>query len=231
MRTLLYCPVIHMEADLGSLSSGIAGRGISDYGEEFWERHKKTVSGFWDSVARFFSMLPAYGLKVFQDGMVADGETGLKIVLEGVDGGSKNFEVVNDLIERGAVLVRTEDIALVKEEMAHFVRILRAGTLPEKTAACLRYKAVKKGLLKRRDRFMAQRIAEAVGPGETGALFVGAYHDVAAFLPGDIRAVFLKDIGSVREYQRLIPGRERKKERFDRLSAYLISPITVVLPS
>lgn len=225
MKKLIYVPVIHMEADLGSISADMVRQGISDLGEKFWERHKITIAGFWDSVAAFFSKLDASGLKVFQDGMVADGEMGRKIVEEGVRSGSKNYEVVDGLLGRGAVLVNTEDLALVKEEREHIVKILKARTAAEKVAAFVKYNARKNSLLKKRDEFIARRVSETLDEGDTGVLFIGAYHNVKAYLPDDIRVIELKDAAKLREYQRTIPAHKKNKDALDRLSTYLVAAI------
>ncbi len=225
MKKLIYVPVIHMDVDLGSLSTEMVSLGISDFGEKFWERHKTTIAGFWDSVAAFFSKLAARGLRIYQDGMVADGEMGLKIVEEGVRGGSKNYEVVGDLLGRGAVLVKTEDIALVREEMEYIKKIFNAKTVSEKMNAVLTYKIKKKGLLKRRDEFIARRIMDTLDDGDAGVLFIGAYHNVKDYLPDDISVVELKDMVMVREYQKMVPAHKKNKDAFDKLSAYLVAPV------
>ena len=43
MKTLLYVPIIHATADLGSLGKDVNKRGIENVGEEVWEEHIKTV--------------------------------------------------------------------------------------------------------------------------------------------------------------------------------------------
>ena len=60
-------------------------------------KHKKTVVNFWDSVAVFLGSLTAIGFRLYQDGLVADGEIGMKIVEQGVRDGSKNYEIIAQL--------------------------------------------------------------------------------------------------------------------------------------
>ena len=68
MRTLIYVPIIHTAADLGSLAKDVAKRGIADLGEGFWEEHKKTVEGFWNVISYYFDALNVSGMKIYQDG-------------------------------------------------------------------------------------------------------------------------------------------------------------------
>lgn len=55
MRKLIYVPIIHMNADLGTVAKAVDKRGIADFGEEFWRKHKETVSGFWDVIVNYFA--------------------------------------------------------------------------------------------------------------------------------------------------------------------------------
>ncbi len=210
-----------MEADLGSLASDIAKRGIASLGEEVWQKHMGTVKSFWDSMAGYFEKLEVSNFKVYQDGMVADGEMGLKILEEGLKSGSKNFEIILKLIKRGAVLVKTEDFALVKRERDYLVELTKAKTRIGKLIAYLKYRLIKNELLKERDRFIANRISETLNQGETGILFIGAYHDIIPKLAKDIQAREIKDTKKIREYQEAFHHRKINTKRFEELSKYL----------
>lgn len=228
MRTLIYVPIIHMAADLGTLAPAVGERGIMGLGEEVWKEHLQTVKDFWDSLARYFDGLEVSGFKIFQDGLLANGEIGQKIVEEGLKSGSKNYEIISRLIHKGAVLVKTEDFALVKEERDHLIGLTKAGTKREKLIAYLKYKLSKNHLLKRRDRFIAERINETLKKGETGILFIGAYHNIIPMLNEDISVTEVKKIDKVREYQRLLPFHKKYKEQFEGLSRYMVSSVSEI---
>ena len=68
MRKLIYVPIIHMSADLGSIAKQVDKRGIAGFGEEFWKKHRETISGFWDSIVNYFSSLEVENFKIYQDG-------------------------------------------------------------------------------------------------------------------------------------------------------------------
>jgi len=93
MRRLLYAPVIHMSADLGEISSKVSEKGIAHIGEGLWAAHMKTVDGFWFVLADFFGRIEAKGLKIYQDGMLANGDIGRRIVDDAVRKGSRDFEI------------------------------------------------------------------------------------------------------------------------------------------
>jgi len=226
MRQLIYIPVIHMSADLGSIAKQVDKRGIAGFGEEFWERHKETISGFWDSIVKYFTDLEVEHFKIYQDGMVTDGEVAQKIVEEGVKSGSKNFEIIENLVKKGAVIVHTEDLALVKKERDRIVRISQAKTITRKLAAYFQYRLTRDWLLRKRDNYVAKRIDETLSHGETGILFMGAYHNIVPKLSKKILITTVKDPDKVGDYQRLLLHCKRNKEEFEELARYLVAPVT-----
>lgn len=225
MGQLYLVPILHMGADMGSLAAPLEEAAEAEFGQELWQKHKETVSGFWDSIGRYFDVLDATGFNIYQDGMVADGEIGLKIVTEGISHGSKNYEIVGKLMQRGAVLVQTENPALVKQEYAFVAKMAHARTPREKEAWAHRYKTAQGRLLQQRDDFIAQRIRATLGEGGRGILFVGAYHNVLSKLPADVHVSQVKDVATIREYHKVLSGLKKPNPRFLELADYLVSPI------
>lgn len=225
MRTLLYVPIIHTSADLGSLAAAVNRRGIAGLGEDLWTRHRLTVEGFWRVVTGWCDSIDVAGMQLYQDGMITDGEVGQKIVEAGVKAGSQNYELVDSLLRRGAVLVKTEDFALVKQERDCLLAMTQAKSTTRKLIAFLKYKFVKNRLLAQRDRFIAEQIAQTLPENRTGILFIGAYHAIRPNLPADIQVREVKDIRKVGAYQQLLPFYRTHKERFEELGRYLMTPI------
>jgi hypothetical protein len=226
MRQLYYVPVIHTSADLGSLGKTVSQRGEAGLGVEPWQEHLRVVNGFWDAIARYFRSLNVAGMKLYQDGMVAEGDVGATIVAAGAAAGSKNYLLVQDLMHREAILVKTEDFHLVKEELDRLVQVTSARSAAQKLVALAKYRMVRDRLLHKRDRFIAARIAESLAPGETGILFIGAYHHVRAELPKDIAVHEVKETVKVREYHNLVRFGDRRRTRIEALGRYLVAEIT-----
>jgi hypothetical protein len=225
MRTLLYVPIIHTSADLGSLAEEVERRGLEKFGENMWRAHLRTIDGFWDALSLYFDSIHVSGAKIFQDGMIADGDVGLNIIHEGEKAGSKNHQLVSKLLHRGAILMKTEDFNLVKKERDRLLKMIRAKTTAEKIFGLFLYKLTKKTLLKQRDEYIAQRIDRALKEGETGILFIGAYHHVKPRLPRDIKIKEIKETRKIKDYQSLLPFYHKNKKRFEDLSGYLISKV------
>lgn len=209
MRKLYLVPILHMKADMGSMAPELEKLAAEEIGQEEWRRHEEVVERFWDSIDAFFSSLDASGLKIYQDGLIADGTAGLRIVSEGARLGSKNYLIIGKLLERGAALMKTENQLLVKEEYDYIAKIARSKSERERETWASRYRLAQDRLLHQRDDFIAKRIEETLGEGETGVLFIGASHRVQERLPEDILVITVKDDARVSEY-RGTPGKKEK---------------------
>jgi len=226
VRTLIYVPIIHSSADLGSIAEHVAKRGITSLGQDLWEKHKRTVEGFWNVISDYFDSIDVNGVKIFQDGMVADDEVGKKIAEDTAKAGSKNYQLILRLLERGAVLVKTEDFKLVKREYDRLHAITQAKSLTRKIAAFIKYKLVKTILLNKRDAFIAERINQTLKTGEKAVLFIGASHNIKKRLSSSVQIKEIKDATKVRKYQKLLPFYHKNRKQFDELGRYLVSEIT-----
>lgn len=224
MKKLLYVPIIHAEADLGRVAPIIDKRSSQICGKERWTQHKKVVSGFWDSIANFFGALNASNLKIYQDGLMIDGELGKKIVAEGAKKGSKNHEIVLKLMEKGARIMKTEDLSLLKEEYKSIIKLSETKSPIEKMLVYIGYKLRKNPLMKKRDKFIAERINETLQDGEVGVLFIGVYHNVLPRISKDIMVYEVKERSKVKGYFDELVWRKDEK-RFDELAEYLASPV------
>ena len=224
LRRLIYVPIIHVSADLGEVASEIEKRAGSSFGKEDWEKHKEAISGFWDSIARYFFSMEVKDFKIYQDGMVADGEMGMKIVSEGEKKGSNNYKIVSRLVKRGAQLVRTEDFSLVKKEYDYIIKIAKAKKMVKRIIAALNYRFHKKKLLRERDESIADTIDKTLGEGETGILFLGAHHEIVSKLPEDIDIIEVKKRDIINKYQKAFLSK-KDKEKLNKLAEYLTSPV------
>lgn len=201
MRRIIYVPIIHTSADFGSVASEVEKKIIDRYGEEKWERHKKAISDFWDSIHDYFRSLDVKGFKIYQDGLVADGDLGMKIVKTAAEIGSKNYLLVYNLVERGAAIMKTEDIEIVKKERDFVVEMAQSKSFIERLLHYTKYMLCKGRLLKQRDEYIVKRIDETLKEGETGIVFLGALHNVVSMLPKDIELIEVKKKEEVERYE------------------------------
>jgi len=212
---------------MGSMAAELTRKSIDEFGKEFWETHVDTVNKYWEIISQYCDTID-FGdkaVKIYQDGMVADGEIALKIMEDSIKAGSKNYEIISRLVKRGAIIVQTEDLSLVKKELEMLKSIPSSGALIMKVIRIIRFKISRHKLLVQRDNFIAKSIDVTLAPNETGILFIGAYHRVLDKLPKDIVVKEVKEINKVREYQKLLPFHARRIQRFKELSQYLMKHV------
>ena len=153
-----------------------------------------------------------------------DGGLGKKIIEQGARKGSKNHKIVRKLMEKGAKIMKTEDLSLLKEEYNSLIKLSHTKSFLEKMVAYIGYKLRKDPLMEKRDKFIAERINETLGDGEVGVLFIGVYHNVLPRISQDIVVYELKERSKVKAYfDELVRGKDAK--RFKELAKYLISPV------
>ncbi len=225
MKQLLYVPVIHEEADLGSVAASARKKSQEFFGKARWARHKEIVTLFWDRLSGYFSELDPTGLRIYQDGLAAGGELGRRIIEEGAARGSRNYQIVLDLIRRGGEIQKTEDIEILKKELERILQCIQNDSSDKKDSISAENPLKGDRLMEERDRFVAKTIGDTLKEGEQGILFMGAFHRVIGYLPEVIEVREVKNVQKVRDYFTLLIS-DNDKEEFERLSGYMVSPVS-----
>lgn len=208
-RRLIYIPVIHAEADMGS-----AGEALSEATARASEETKRndlasSVERMWEGLQnRVLALaLPSSGSKLYQDGLPVCGRE-LAIARLAAEGGSSNYKILLELVDRGGELVGTEDPRLLVQEHANLKRYLETcATRPRSAAA--RYSAESRRLTVKRDAFVRGRLDETLPPGGTGIIFMGLEHRVDEGLPSSIAVEYLIHRLPFHRQFRIRPARER----------------------
>ncbi len=179
MARLIYIPVIHSSAEMGSAASAYKAAFVARFGEQKWQERCDKFDAIWAAIAAAIDALalnPAT-LKLYQDSLPLCGKE-IALTRDLAALGSHNHRLLAALVDNGAALVGTESPALLLEEY----RLLQsADRAPEEAAT----------LLQKRDQFIAERIDATLHEDETGLLFMGALHQVARLLPPRIRVEYL----------------------------------------
>ena len=223
MRSLIYVPIIHEEADLGSLAAVANEKGLEICGESEWQNHQKTVALFWNRISDYFEKFDTHGLEIFQDGLPVGGELAHRIIREGAKRGSINYRIVLDLMNRGGIIKKTEDLALLQQELQRTRRLSRKDSHGRAEMSTFRKCLTSDRLMADRDRFTAESINKTLK--RRGVLFMGAFHQVKSYLEDDIDVLELKEIEKVRDYfKTLYTTGSREKQAI--LSDYMVSHIS-----
>lgn len=225
MRRLLYVPVMHEEADMGSEATALTLQSAALSGHRRWLLHQETVREFWESIRAFLRSFDPARLKLYQDGLAAGGETGQRIVEEAARRGSKNYQLFAELLDGGAELRKTEDPLLLLSEHQRIHRSMQQESSGESRRDTEPDRLRWGRLMKERDRFIGETITATLEEGGLAVLFIGAGHSVASFLANDISVEMVKDPAKVTAYfQELFLNRDDDK-KLEELRHYLTSPV------
>ena len=192
MRKLIYVPIVHTAADMGSLLPAAKAQFLKKYGEREWDEHNKTIQSFWEGLQQRIVDLNLHYAHtyLYQDGLPACGKE-MDIVTELARQGSQNHRLLLWLDGQGAALVGTEDPQVLVEEYELMRNVLSTPEGEQREADLEAYKSRGKGLLARRDAYMRHRIDTTLPANSTGLLFIGLMHRVDEGLPKDISVSYL----------------------------------------
>ena len=195
---------------MGSMYGTLKDEYIRRFGTQKWEDHSRIIEDFWHGIRnKVFDLDLDYPYtRLYQDGLPVCGKE-MDLVQELVKMGSKNHQILMELIQLGAKLEGTEDPKLLLEEYDYLKNasadldkpevnpVRKDGALTSPSMARLsngvkrRYQRLAKSILQKRDSYIAQRIDETLREGETGLLFIGITHRVNEKLPEDIKTDYL----------------------------------------
>ena len=189
MRTLIYIPIVHTQADMGARREPIRRATVEKLGEEGWAHNIRTIDRFWDRISQEVKGwdLPYARVRLYQDGLPVCGRE-VDIVNDLASAGSRNHQLLLYLMEKGATLMGTESPELLLEEYGLIQQVLARGECETRMEA--QQKALGRRLLERRDRYIAERINGSLCPGETGVLFLGMLHSLEGLLARDVRVSY-----------------------------------------
>ncbi len=185
MRALIYVPIVHSEVDLGSMAGEVRRQFQEAFGAEEWNHRGALLDAMWDGLSAKLFALPLRwpSTRIYQDGLPICGREP-EIVRDLAGKGSRNHQLLADLMGRGAALMGTENPELMLAEYRRTQEVMKAAKERAPDAVVAELKREGEALLGQRDAFVARRIDETLADGETGILFIGLLHRVDEFLDG-----------------------------------------------
>ena len=174
---------------MGSMYGTLKDEYIRRFGTQKWEEHNRIIEDFWHGIRnKVFDLSLDYpNTRLYQDGLPVCGKE-MDIVQELVKMGSRNHQILMELIQLGAKIEGTEDPKLLLEEYDY---LKKASADLDKKQVKRRYQRLAKSILQKRDLYIGQRIDKTLREGETGLLFIGITHKVNEKLPKDIGIDYL----------------------------------------
>lgn len=191
-RRLIWVPIIHTQADLGSLSEAIRRLHHRAFGKGTWDRRLRTVAEMWRQIKNDLAALNLdyHQVRLYQDGLPCCGHE-LDIVRDLAKADSPNHQLLLDLMEKGAKLMGTESPDLLLEEYELARQVLTSAEAGKKRQSARRQQELSQLLLERRDRFIADQISNTLQVNETGLVFLGMLHHLEGRLPPDVAVLRL----------------------------------------
>jgi len=191
-RRLIWIPIVHTQADLGSLGESIRDLYARRYGTARWEERLRSVEELWERIRDEIARLDLdYGrVRLYQDGLPNCGHEAA-IVRDLAQAGSQNHQLLAALMARGARIMGTESPELLIGEYELMRGILGAMKCGKAHGLTPQEKELSTSILQRRDRHIAERINATLCEGETGLLFLGMLHSVEGLLPATVQVVRL----------------------------------------
>lgn len=199
IRELIWVPILHTQADMGSVSESLRSLYSQRLGEREWERHVEVVADMWRGIHDKIEQLDLdYArLRLYQDGLPNCGRE-YEIVRDLAEVGSQNYQLLIELMERGAELTGTESADLLLKEYELVQETLDSLESGDSRSLGEAHRNRREALLRERDRYIARRIDETLHQGETGLIFLGLLHSLHDDLPQDIQLVSLDRVGRAR---------------------------------
>jgi len=190
-RTLCCVRIVHTQVEMGSMGESVRQLTLQKLGAAAWQRRARLIEDMWWGIAEAVDSLPLchQRVRVYQDGLPVCGQE-LKIITELAEAGSRNHQSLLRLRERGATIMGTESPELLMEEYDTAKQFLARGASPPVMGLTGKQKTASEALLQKRDQFIAERINQTLGSGETGILFIGLLHSVERHLAKDINVTY-----------------------------------------
>lgn len=202
MRLLIVAPILHDESDMGTLSVSVREQFIEKNSLQEWDNYQEKIRLWWSVIdARLEELLQALALpfekiRIYQDGLI-DGGNLEKIIQEVAGKGSKNYRLLQSLMQRGAAVMGTESAELLISEY----QFQKNNLHPSQGLGTEDGSLDKTGqaLLLERDKNIAARINNTLCEGEVGFLFIGLRHAVESHLSSDIKCRHLIEVPNLKK--------------------------------
>jgi len=190
-RTLVYIPIVHSQADMGSLGQSIHRSHLHRKGKTVSKRKAAAIDQIWANIESAIERLHLVYPKVrlYQDGLPVCGRE-LDIVQDLAESGSRNHQLLLSMIKKGAILMGTESAELLIKEYELYKSIINTSNIYPVSKMKPPQKALSESVLKARDHYIAQHINQTLCAGETGILFLGMLHASEPFFSADIQITY-----------------------------------------
>jgi len=187
---LLYVPVLHTHRESEDIVFLLKANGAGEHADKPGDEHDKSVRDMWEGIYKKIqeTQVVFSSMRIYQDAMPVCGME-KELVSKLAEKGSRNHQLILDLLNKGARIEGTEDQQLLIKEYDCLTRFIASAH--DRTAALEQYKAESPELMKQRDVFIAGRIKSTLQDGEVPLVFMGMRHGLEELLKDDFIITYI----------------------------------------
>jgi len=187
---LLYVPVLHTHRESEDIVFSLKATGGDTHADIPGDEYDKSVKDMWEGI---YSKLQETGInfssvRIYQDSLPVCGME-KDVVSKLAEKGSRNHQLILDLLNKGARVEGTEDQQLLIKEYDCLTRFITS--VHDHAAALEQYRAESADLMKQRDEFIAGRIKSTLQDGEAPLVFMGVRHGLEEMLKDDFTITYI----------------------------------------
>ncbi|MCX6340079.1 MAG: hypothetical protein NTX71_09220 [Candidatus Aureabacteria bacterium] len=187
---LLYVPVLHTHRESEDIVFSLKASGGGKHADKPGNEYDKSVKDMWDGIYKKIheTQVVFSSMRIYQDSLPVCGME-REVVSKLAEKGSRNHQLILDLLNNGARIEGTEDQQLLIKEYDCLTRFIASAH--DHAAALERYRAESAELMKQRDEFIAGRIKSTLQDGEAPLVFMGVRHGLEELLKDDFIIIYI----------------------------------------
>ena len=184
---LIYVPILHTQGEAREIIASIGGRGTENEKSCAFSvvEQEKAIRDMWDGIhAKIQEVNLTYtSVRIFQDALPVCGREG-GIAAKLAEKGSRNHQLILELMKKGARLEGTEDPDLLVKEYNYMTQLLEKVSVSHQSYkdALQEYRDKNMKLMEQRDAFIAARIKNTIKAEETPLVFMSLCHQLEKLL-------------------------------------------------
>ena len=181
IRSLIYVPVLHAQKEASEILLSLRAGEAEKPADTSLAEQEKSVKEMWDGIHEKIqnTNISCRATRIYQDAMPVCGKE-KEIAEKLAQKGSRNHQLILELVKNGANLEGTEDPDLLVEEYDNLSQLIgkAAVSIESYRDSLNEYKEKGARLMKKRDAFIAERIKITLKEGETPLVFMGVRHEL-----------------------------------------------------
>ncbi len=187
ISSLIYVPILHTQKEAGEILMSLKGEGPEKPAISSVEQ-EKSIQEMWDGIYEKIkeTSISYLLVRIYQDALPVCGRE-REIIAKLAEKGSRNHQLILELMKKGAKLEGTEDGDLLVKEYDSLNQLVSkvSVSIQSYRDSLNEYKDKSMKLMKQRDAFIAERIKSTLKKDEIPLVFMGVRHELEKLLQRD----------------------------------------------